>query len=133
MGIDLRGFDLTAEMLRLAYRLLAESPPFRDWNLPDSHDVRFVVTKSRITSGHYKEWKRGRVFAEHEIGISNRCVGTMHNLIAIMAHEMVHLYQAISSPRTDSPKAEHNTAFLRLADLVTVYHHFDRKMFAEID
>lgn len=133
MGVDLKSFDLTKEMLRLSYRLVAETPPFCNWNLPDSHDVNFVVTRSRITSGHYKEWKRGRKFAGHEIGISNRCVGTLHNLIMIMAHEMIHLYQAISLPRTDHPNAEHNHAFLRFADQVTAYHHFDRRMFAEVD
>jgi len=133
MGVKLQSFTLTPEMLRLAYRLLAETPPFNGWNMPDSHDVKFIVTRSRTTAGHYREWKRGRTFDSHEIAISARIVGTLDTLCNIMAHEMVHLYQVISSPRTDTPGVEHNTAFRRLSDEVVAYHHFDRKMFAEID
>lgn len=133
MGVKLRSIELTPEMLRMAYRLLAETPPFNKWNMPDSHDVIFIVTKSRDTSGHYREYKRGRAFDSHEIAVSARNVGTLYNLMSIMAHEMIHLYQAISKPRTDTPGAEHNTAFRRLADQVVIVHHFDRKMFADID
>lgn len=133
MGVKLRTFELTPEACRMAYRMLCETPPFNGWGLPDSHEVKFVITRSKDTCGHYREWTRGRKFLYHEIAISTRCVGTLANLIMIMAHEMIHLYQAICIPRTDHPGRMHNTAFLRLADEVVVYHHFDRKMFAEID
>lgn len=133
MGLKLRTFEFTPEMLRMAYRLLAESPPFNKWGLPDSHDVKFVITRSNDTSGHYREYRRGRKFDSHEVAISTRAVGTFATLLMIMAHEMIHLYQAISVPRTDSANSMHNVAFRRYADEVVSYHHWDRKAFADID
>jgi hypothetical protein len=121
---------LTPEVLRLAYRLVCETPPFNKWNLPDSQDVLFVVTRSRTTSGHYR-WHRYKGVYIHEIAISARCVGSLATLCNIMAHEIIHLFQKIT--KTETPNVEHNQGFRRLADEVCNVHHFDRLMFAEID
>lgn len=119
---------LTKDQLRLGYDLLTETEPFSRWNMMDSSEIRFVVTRARRTVGYYVFWN-GR----HEIGISARCVGTVNNLITFMAHEMIHMHQAVTKPRSDTPGVEHNMAFLRLADEVCKHHDFDRHMFADID
>jgi len=124
-----RKLTLTVEQCRLMYRLLSETEPFNGWNMPDSSDVIFKVSRSRNISGYHKEWSTG----EHEIGISARCVGTIPTLAAIMGHEMAHLHQCTTKPRTDTPGVEHNLAFRRIADRICEVHHFDRPMFAEID
>lgn len=120
---------VTPELCRMAYRLLCETAPFDQWNMPDSSDVIFTVNKSKTVSGFYKEWSNG----ENEIGMSSRSIGTINNLIWVMAHEMTHLFQRVSKPRTDTRGVEHNRAFRMLSDVVCAAHHFDRRMFAEID
>lgn len=122
---------LTPELCRLAYRMLCETAPFDGWNMPDSSEVIFTVSRSRDTSGHYKEWKNTDI--KHEIAMSSRSIGTINNLIWVMAHEMVHLHQACTYPRTDSPGVQHNRSFRMLSDIVCGAHHFDRRMFAEMD
>jgi hypothetical protein len=133
MAVKLQTFELTPEACRRAYQLLCETPPFNGWGLPDSSEITFKITRSRSVCGHYREWTNKRKFDHHEIAISTNCVGTLATLIMIMAHEIIHLYQAICVPRTDHPRQEHNEHFRRLADEVVVFHHWDRKLFAEID
>lgn len=127
----LKHIVITPELCRMCYRMLCETAPFNTWNMPDSGDVIFSVTKSRTCSGEYKEWKNSDTM--HEIMMSARSIGTLNNLIWVMAHEMIHLHQADTKPRTDSPGVQHNRAFRRLSDVVCNHHHFDRHMFAEMD
>lgn len=119
---------LTRELLRLNYEMNAATVPFNKWNLPDSHDVIFIVTRSRKVAG-YHEMKNG----QHYIGISERCVGSLMTLTRVMQHEMIHCYQVITSPRTDTPGVEHNAAFRRESDAICMVHGWDRMEFADAD
>jgi hypothetical protein len=106
---------LTPEMLRAAYDYLRVSAPYDAWNLPDGDEVVFRVGRSHDTRGWYK-LEKGR----HVITVSARCIGRTDSLMAVMAHEMVHL---------ETPGAQHNAAFNKLAAKVCRLHGFDPKLF----
>ena len=107
---------LTPALLEATYNFLCETPPFRNWPaLPV--EVGFIVVKDKKVRGY----QRGRV-----IGISEGCIGRVDALIATMAHEMIHLYQAEKKTAT---RAEHNAEFYRLAKIVCRHHGYDPLLF----
>lgn len=120
--------SLNPERLALLYEFLAECHPFCDWNMPPSDEVKFVVTRSKKTRGHYREWRDGRK-QWHEIGISVNCCGWIYTLAEVMAHEMVHLHQATTKPRSDTPGVEHNAAFFKCAEQVYKAFGFNPQSF----
>lgn len=119
---------LNAERLALLYDFLAECPPFDKWNMPPSDEIKFVVTRSNSTRGYYV-----RPTGKHEIGISTVCCGWMNAVVWVMAHEMVHLHQGdVDKPGArkscggmETPNAEHNAAFKKLAQIVCKIHGYD--------
>ena len=114
---------LNKETLAAAYDYLCTTPPFNKWNLPESDDVVFCVGSHPGLRGWYKIDDKGR----HVITISRRCIGNSTSLISTMAHEIVHLYQR--DTRIETPGAEHNAAFKKLAKQVCCYHGFDPLLF----
>lgn len=113
---------LSPDILRAAYDYLCATPPYRSWNLPDGEEVVFRVAKSTSHQGWY-----GREGGKHVICVSSAKIGRTISLIEVMAHEMVHLYQGDS--RMETPGAEHNAAFRKLAARVCHAHGFDPKLF----
>jgi hypothetical protein len=114
---------LNKERLVLLYDFLSECPPFDKWNMPDSDDVIFKVTRSKDTSGYHKQWHIGRKKDKHEIGISAYCCGWMNKLVWVMAHEMLHLHQA--EVDMESPHTMHNAAFIKLGKMICKIHGYD--------
>jgi hypothetical protein len=114
---------LTPEMLAAAYDFLRASPPFRGWRLPHPDEIEFHVAATRDRRGHYC---RGEGTL-HRIAISAATVGHTETLMRTMAHEIIHLYQR--ERRTETPNAEHNSEFLRLARFVCLHHGFDPRAF----
>lgn len=112
---------LTADTLRAAYDYLETTPPFNGWNLPPSEDIVFKVTRSKHNMGEYYE-RNGK----HHIAVSSLLVGHTATLIALVAHECVHLHQRISCMET---RTMHNEAFRKLAARVCKAHGFDPKLF----
>lgn len=112
---------LTPDALRAAYDYLCETPPFRRWNLPDSDDVRFLVVRDPTLRGWYRYQE-----ARHVIAISRRCIGHTANLIATMAHEMIHLHEQNARA---CGRGEHSAAFKRWAAQVCRAHGFDPLLF----
>lgn len=121
----------TKEMCRLAYKLVAETPPFNRWNLPSDGDIKFTLNKSRDTKGFYKRWKirghRGPARIVNEIGISVNCVGSLSSLCEVMGHEMIHLHEEQCG--TASPHTMHNKAFIAWSKLACKWHGWDFKLF----
>lgn len=113
---------LTPEMLARCYDFVCSTQPFDKWNMPDSDDIRFFVVKTPTLRGFYRRDANG-----HSISISKNVIGHSPSLVAVMAHEMIHLHQAILGWET--PGAQHNAAFNRLAASVCKYHGFDPKLF----
>jgi hypothetical protein len=112
---------LSPEMLAAAYDFVRACPPYSRWKLPESDDIKFVVDRQHDTCGWYRFENN-----EHVIGISSKCIGHTHNLIEIMFHEAIHLYQRQSLTET---RGAHNAAFKKLAAKVAKLHGFDPKMF----
>lgn len=115
---------LTKEVLAAAYDFLSLTEPFRKWNLPDSEDVMFKVTKAKSHFAQYV-WD-----GSHCIEVSSACVGHTSTLMETMAHELIHLHLRLTGmeSRSDNPNV-HNAAFRKLAALVCGCHGFDPKGF----
>ena len=113
---------LTPAMLAACYDLLNTSQPFDGWNLPDADDVAFYVVRDPTRCGFYRRDALDR----HSISISSNGVGYMPTLIAIMAHEMVHLHLAITKMEG---RAEHGAVFRHFAARVCRAHGFDPQLF----
>lgn len=113
---------LDPETLAAAYDYLRTTPPFSRWNLPESEDVVF---KAAITPRHHGWYDRKK--RKHILAVSRGSVGHTTSLMETMAHEMCHLFQALT--KTETPGTEHNAAFLKLVVQVCRYHGFDPKAF----
>lgn len=112
---------LTPESLRASYAYLRTTPPFNRWRMPQPDEVVFKVGRDRHTRG-WIVCEPGKA----TITISENCIGQTASLMAVMAHEMLHLYQRETNMETG---AEHNAAFWQLANRVCKHHGFDRKLF----
>lgn len=110
---------LTPDMLRAAYDYLRKTRPFDRWGLPRGEEVHFTVSLNRTICGAYRGWPN----REHEISVSARRVGRTASVMWVVAHEMLHLYQKENG--TETPGAQHNAEFRRLAGIVCRWHGFD--------
>lgn len=115
---------LTKEMLAAAYDFLAATPPFRDWSLPDSEEVRFKVGRFRSHCAHY-QWD-GK---QHTITASANAIGHTDTLIRKLAHELIHLHLEELGMDSRGTANTHSGAFRRLAAEVCKIHGFDLKIF----
>lgn len=113
---------LTPALLEATYDFLRETPPFRRWGLLPGEEVEFRVIRDRATRGYHRGVRR----EYHIIGISGACIGRMEALLAVLAHEMIHLYQEEKGTRT---RAQHNAGFHRLAKIVCRHHGYDPLLF----
>lgn len=111
----------TAENLQHAYEFLASTPPFRGWGLPDAEDVRFRVVRDPALRGWYNVEN-----GAHVIAVSSRTIGYTNNIIATVAHEMIHLYLREVGAEG---RGEHGRAFNKLAAQVCRIHGWDTKLF----
>lgn len=115
-------FSLTPTILAKSYDLLRSTPPFDKWNLPEPEDITFKVRNVPHLRGQYVRYVGGK----HEIMMSSANIDTLQWLTMTMGHEMIHLHQGETGMET---KAQHNTAFKKLAERVSRIHTWDRKMF----
>lgn len=116
---------LTSESLAAAYDYLRTTPPFCRWNLPDSEDVVFKLSRRRKEAGRY-QWDGER----HTITASIYGIGYTESLMRFMGHEMIHLYLERMGWESRAHSAEvHNAAFRKFAAQVCKHHGFDLKAF----
>ena len=97
---------VTPKLARAAYDFLRHCPPFSRWRLPSQIAIR--IDRSRKEYGSYNDPN-----GVHTIVVSAVLVKTFHGLLALMAHEMVHLAQRIA--RTDDNRTQHNREWIRRA------------------
>ena len=117
---------LTPNMLAAAYDYLCETEPFSKWNLPDSEDVVFKVSKKQKEFGCYYL----NADSKHTIEASCRSISHTETLMKLMSHEMIHLYLEKMGWESKSTDANtHNAAFRRFAAQVCRFHGFDQKAF----
>jgi hypothetical protein len=113
---------LTPELCRAGYEFLRATRPFNRWKLPPGDEVHFKIGRDKNTRG-WIVCEPGKA----TITVSSNCISQTVPLLALLAHEMVHLYQHTNHTYTSS---EHNAEFWQLADRVCKHHReFDRKLF----
>jgi len=114
---------LDREILAGVYDSLRVCPPFRGWRLPPAASIRFVVSKKKDREGEYT-----RIIGTqtHFISISSARISHFDSLAIVMAHEMIHLHQAIAKLET---RGEHNADFRRRAVRVCKVLGFDPRLF----
>jgi hypothetical protein len=110
---------LTPDMLAAGYDFLRATQPFAGWKLPHSDEVGFHV----VADPHlYADF--GFVDGIPLIRVSAARNGHAATLLATLAHEMIHLRQALTGDR-----GHHNAAFRKMAARVCAVHGFDGKAF----
>lgn len=114
---------LSPEILAAQYEALRICPPFVRWKLPPSEDITFCVIRHKDREGDYT-----RIIGtdNHFIRISETRIGHYDSFGVVMAHEMIHLLQAVKKLET---KAAHNADFRRRAASVCRTLGFDPKTF----
>jgi hypothetical protein len=115
---------LTPETVAAAYDYLLTCPPYSGWNLPDSDDVTFKVTKARDKFAQYI-WDGG-----HTIEVSSASIGHTSTLIEKVGHEAIHLHlrQTGMESKSSDPNV-HNIPFRKCAALACRIHGWDLKAF----
>lgn len=116
---------LRPDMLAGAYDFLRTTPPFRGWRLPHSDEIEFKVTGDNQEHGHYNRYAGTN---HHWIAMSGKTVGHTDTLLMYLAHEMIHLHQALA--KLETRNATHNADFHRRARSVCRWHGWDLKLFA---
>lgn len=111
---------LTPSLLKASYDLLVETQPFCKWNLPDSEDIRHVV------SNYKREFGRVDICGKKiSILYSRHMIGHLVTLLATTAHEMIHIHQHMMGVEVD-----HGTAFKKWSAEVCRHHRdFDPMCF----
>lgn len=104
--------ELTPALCRASYDLLAETQPFNKWNLPDSDDIKFVV------SNYKREYARNYIEGKKiSIWYSRHAIGHLVTLLSATAHEMIHIHQ-----HSLGIERNHGLAFSKLAKSVCKHH-----------
>ena len=114
---------LTPDIVEAAYVFLRATPPFSRWKLPESDGIAFHVCASKWMGYYSREIATGI----HQISLSSKRVGHTNTVMHVMAHEMIHLYQAVV--KRETANTEHNAEFDRLAKKVCAIHGWDWKEF----
>jgi hypothetical protein len=110
--------NITPRMIESAYEFLRATPPFSGWRLPHADEVEFRVSRHRDRLAHFVEGREGPIIAVSSVNVTYP-----ETLLRVMAHEMVHLAQWLH--KTETPGAEHNAEFFRMAAKVAKAHGFD--------
>lgn len=103
-------FKLSPELLAATYASLRLCAPFSRWKLPLTADMDFRVTRHADRFGHYTRYMRTD---HHIIAASQKHCTTYGAMVETMAHEMIHLAQAIH--KTEPRKPGHNADFRKRA------------------
>lgn len=113
---------VTPQLMELSYELLRATPPFRGWRLPHADNVQFVVTGNAVTAGYCRSTYNRDFPGQwvHEIGMSSKMVKRTHNVLEVMAHEMVHEYCD-----RRGVKGHHGAEFQKRCGQVAKYHGFN--------
>lgn len=115
-------FPLHPDHLEAIYECLRALPPFNRWKLPHGEDVLFRTADRRDVQGEYFRRPSG----DHEIMVSLACCGHFDTVVRVVAHEMIHMAQAISG---HDSVANHNADFNRKARRVARMYGWDPKAF----
>ena len=110
---------LTPAKLAAAYDFLRATEPFRGWNMPPSHAVKFRVVRDPKMFADFG-MERGMPV----IRISEAKNGHTATLLVTMAHECIHLRQQLVGDRE-----HHGARFKRMVARVCRIHGWDERSF----
>lgn len=111
---------LTPKTLEAAYEYLRSTDPFRRWRLPSGASVEFLALPVQYyghCEGPRRKTRARKKFYRWSIAISTRKIGHTYSLMAVMAHEMIHMRAGRS----------HGKMFKHYAAQVCRRHGFDPK------
>jgi len=115
---------LSPQRIAATYECLRQFPPFCRMKLPSADTLRFQVSRHADRFGHYTRYLGTE---RHFIVISAVKNGHFNTLAQTVAHEMIHLHQAVA--KTETSGAEHNAEFHRLTARVCKAFGWDTKAF----
>lgn len=110
---------LTEKQLRSVYACIAHLPPYNKWRMPDEYRVDFFVSRSNRVFGHYDS-------DPHQIAISRVQCQNFGDVIATMAHEMLHLKMERDG---DPDHSEHKGKWPEMVALVCECFGWDKETF----
>lgn len=113
--------DIERGHIEAAYEFLRRLPPFSGWHLPPSSAVTFKATRHTDRFGDYL------AKPVPTIRVSSRQVAHMSTLLAVVAHEMVHMKQDADGKAWRG--SWHDAVFSELAEEVCMYLGLDPKAF----
>lgn len=113
-------FPLHPKHVAAMYDCIRVLPPFDKFKLPESDEIEFRTPARADVFGEFQEGK------PHVITISSARHSHTFTVMLTLAHEMLHLYQALQ--KTDN-KNQHNAEFKRLAKRVCSLNGWDYKAF----
>lgn len=110
--------------LGVMYDMLRQLPPFDKWGLPGSEWIVFELPKRKDVLGEFIESSDGA--KPHRIKVSAVSHDHVFNVLQTLAHEMLHLVQAIQKTNNT---AQHNADFRKRARAVCKEYGWDYKFF----
>lgn len=111
---------LEPDILAAGYEFLRTTPPFRRWKMPHADEVAFHIIGSKDRAGDFAVEA-----GVPTIRVSDACIGHTGSLLALLAHEMIHLRQHLVGDRT-----AHGPKFQAMARRCCAIHGFDPKTFS---
>lgn len=121
-------FPLTPLLIVSMYSMLRDCPPFRGWKLPEADDIEFRTSRRKDAHGEHIEKTPPTRGARYTIMVSTEKNGHLNTILQSLAHEMVHLAQAIARvPRRY--EAHDNQDFVRRARQVCKTFGWDWRAF----
>jgi len=117
--------NVTPDAMAACYDFLRETDPFKGWKLPHSDDIGFHVVPDPATSADFC------IEADNSMHIRVSAAVPIHNttLIMLIAHEMIHMYQAINKLAKNKSAMMHNADFKRRARRVCAIHGWCYSLF----
>lgn len=121
-------FPLTPLLIVSMYRMLRDCPPFTSWRLPDADDIEFRTSRRKDAAGEHIEKTPPTRGAKYTIMVSTEKNGHLDTILQTLAHEMIHLAQAVAKvPRRY--EAHDNQDFVTRARKVCAVMGWDRRAF----
>lgn len=113
---------LTPAIMERAYEYLLATPPFNKWRLPMADEIEFFV------DGSGRDYGKFNLFQKPRITMSAKLCRTTGDIVATMAHEMIHLHLDTSAAKGKEP-ADHGKKFMAAAAMVCRQHGWDSVVF----
>lgn len=121
--------NLNPDQIAAAYAFVCTLEPFNYWareekrkDFPHADSIEFHIVGDRAVWA----WKKRKADGSYILACSDKAPGHVANLVMLMSHEMIHLYQDLNRIET---AAMHNRDFNARAKVVCDIHGYDYRLF----